>query len=293
MIPPHVLQELRYIEITSARTVRSARVGPHRSRPRGPGFEFDQHVPYRSGDDVRRIDWNVTARLNAAYVRQTFAERELDLVLVLDTSRSMRLGASSRSKKEALTYVSGSLLFSAARDQINAGFLAFSDEVLTWSPPRPATGRAWRMLEEIWALDPSARPTAMLPAIRHLQATLRTMAVVVLVSDFLVEDALLSSPELRILATSHDVVAIVIEDPADTELPPGRGYVRMRGVESGAERLIALNGKSRSAYAEAVDTRRRAMRDAAYGLGVDMITVAADQPVLQPVIDMFANRRSR
>lgn len=293
MIPPQVLQELRYIEIASARTVRSARAGPHRSRPRGPGFEFDQHVPYRSGDDVRRIDWNVTARLNAAYVRQTFAERELDLVLVLDTSRSMRVGAPAQSKKEALTYVTGSLLFSAARDQVNAGFLAFSDQVLAWSPPRPATGRAWRMLEEIWALEPEAPATAMLPAIRHLQATLRTMAVVVLVSDFLVEDALLSSPELRILATSHDVIAVMIQDPADTQLPPGRGYIRMRGVESGTARLVALNDRTRAAYADAVDARRRAMIDAAYGLGVDVVTVAADQPVLQPVMDMFAARRNR
>jgi uncharacterized protein (DUF58 family) len=293
MIPPQVLQQLRYIEIDSARTVRSARVGPHRSRPRGPGFEFDQHVPYRSGDDVRRIDWNVTARLNAAYVRQTFAERELDLVLVLDTSTSMRLGASSGSKKEALTYISGSLLFSAARDQINAGFIAFSDQVLAWSPPRPATGRAWRTLEEIWGLEPASGATAMLPAIRHLQASLRSMAVVVLISDFLVEDALLSSPEFRILATSHDVVALVIEDAADTELPPGRGYVRVRDVESGRERVIALNGRTRSAYAESVETRRRAMKDSAYRLGIDVLTVSADQPVLQPVIDMFASRRSR
>lgn len=293
MIPPHVLQELRYIEIASARTVRSARVGPHRSRPRGPGFEFDQHVPYRSGDDVRRIDWNVTARLNAAYVRRTFAERELDLVLVLDTSRSMQLGTSTRSKREAVTYVSASLLFSAASDQVNAGFLGFSDQVLAWSPPRPATGRAWRMLEEIWELEPPASGTAMLPAIRRLQSTLRTMAVVVLISDFLVEEGVLSSPEFRILASTHDVIAVVIEDPADTELPPGRGYVRVRDVETGAHAVVRLNGTTRRAYADAAESRRRAMVDSAYALGVDLITVRADQPVLQPVMDMFARRRSR
>jgi uncharacterized protein (DUF58 family) len=89
------------------------------------------------------------------------------------------------------------------------------------------------------------------------------------------------------------VVALVIEDAADTELPPGRGYVRVRDVESGRERVIALNGRTRSAYAESVETRRRAMKDSAYRLGIDVLTVSADQPVLQPVIDMFASRRSR
>src|SRR6266581_9312737 len=136
MIPPAVMQELRYIEIYSARKIRNLRIGPYTSPLRGPGFDFDEHRPYRPGDDVRRIDWNVTARMNAPYVRHTHAERELNVMIALDVSRSMELGTSHYSKKEVMTFITGSLLFSALADQLNTGFLAFGDRVLASSPPR-------------------------------------------------------------------------------------------------------------------------------------------------------------
>src|SRR5687768_10810419 len=147
MIPAHVMRELRYLEVSTPRAVRNARVGPYTSRARGRGFDFDEHLPYRIGDDVRRIDWNVTARMNAPYLRETHAERELDLIMAVDVSPSMQIGSGVYSKRDVTTFVTASLLFSAAADQINAGFLAFSDRVLSWAPPRRASGRAWRMIE--------------------------------------------------------------------------------------------------------------------------------------------------
>ena len=105
---------------------------------RGTGFDFDEHRPYRPGDDVRRIDWNVTARLNTPFLRQTHAERELTVIVALDLSPSMMLGSSRYSKKEVMMFIAASLLFSATSDQINVGFLAFSDRVLQWLPPRRA-----------------------------------------------------------------------------------------------------------------------------------------------------------
>src|SRR5215204_1401463 len=111
MIPPDVLRELRYIEVYTSRKIRDLRVGPYTSPLRGPGLEFDEHRPYRPGDDVRRIDWNVTARLNAPFLRQTHAERELTVVAALDLSPSMAFGASTYSKKEVLMFITASLLF--------------------------------------------------------------------------------------------------------------------------------------------------------------------------------------
>src|SRR5207244_5338958 len=107
-----------------------------------------EHRPYGPGEDVRRIDWNVTARMNAPYLRQTHAERELNVVAALDLSPSMAFGSSRYSKKEVMTLIAASILFSATSDQINVGFLAFADRVLHWAPPRRAGGRAWRLLEE-------------------------------------------------------------------------------------------------------------------------------------------------
>jgi uncharacterized protein (DUF58 family) len=116
VIPEHVMQELRYIEVYTAKRIRNLRVGPYTSPQRGPGFDFDEHQLYREGDDVRRIDWNVTARMGAPYVRHTHAERELNMMIAIDVSRSMALGAGGRSKKELMTFITGSLLFSAVSD---------------------------------------------------------------------------------------------------------------------------------------------------------------------------------
>src|SRR5687767_9952949 len=132
MIPQRLMNELRHLEISTTRAIRTARAGPYTSRSRGSGFDFDQHLPYRPGDDVRRIDWNVTARVGAPWVRHTHAERELNVVLAIDVSASMDVGSGERPKRETLMLVAGSVLFSALGDQINLGLLAFSDHVLTW-----------------------------------------------------------------------------------------------------------------------------------------------------------------
>ena len=293
MIPPDVLRELRYLEISTSKRIRTARLGPYTSPARGPGFEFDQHRPYQMGDDVRRIDWNVTARLNAPYLRQTHAERELNVVLAVDLSRSMSVGSSSYSKKQAMTFITASLLFSAAGDQINTGFLGFSDRVLTWSAPRRASGRAWRILEQVWALEPPTPHTALLPALRHLAANLKAMNVIVLVSDFITDEDVFGSREMRMLASRHDVIAVVVEDPAETALPAGAGFIRIRDAESGADHVVALDARSRSSYAQAVESRRQALVDACYRIAIDCVFVRSDEPVTEPLLELLARRRSR
>src|SRR3989304_679346 len=154
MIPDHVLRELQYLEVYSAKKIRNLRVGAHTSRLRGTGFDFQALRPYRPGDDVRTIDWSVTARMNAPYVRETRAERELDVMIALDVSRSMELGTSHASKKESLAVITASLLFSALSDQINTGFLAFADRVVDFSPPRRARAAAWTILSRLSARGP-------------------------------------------------------------------------------------------------------------------------------------------
>ena len=291
MIPPDVLRELRYLEVYTAQKIRNLRVGPYTSPLRGPGLEFDEHRPYRPGDDVRRIDWNVTARLNAPFLRQTHAERELTIIAALDLSRSMAFGSSRYSKKEAMTFIAASILFSAASDQINVGFLAFSDCVLHWSPPRRAGGRVWQVLEEIWSIEARDSRTAVLPAIKHLVARLRGMNIVCLVSDFITDEDVFGSRELRMLASRNDVIAIVLEDPAETALPSGGGTIRLRDPESGHTVSAALNTRTRLAYQEMVAERRRAIVDACYRVPIDHLFVPSDRPVMEPLLNLFARRR--
>ena len=293
MIPEHVMRELRYIEVYTAKKIRNLRVGAYTSPLRGSGFDFDEHLPYRPGDDVRRIDWNVTARLNAPYVRHTHAERELNVVIAMDVSRSMELGTSRYSKKEAMTFITGSLLFSALSDQINTGFLAFSDRVLVFSPPRRTRAAAWALLQQIWSLSPSPATTAIRPALQHLAKTLKRMSVVFIVSDFITDEDVFGSPELGILTTRHDVVAVVPEDPAEVSLPPGRGTITFRDLESGRDVSVGLGAGARQRYAEAARRRREDLTRAFYRARMDHAFVRTDESPVEPLLTLFARRLSQ
>lgn len=292
MIPEHVMRELRYIEVATARKIRNQRVGTYQSPLRGPGFDFDEHQPYRPGDDVRRIDWNVTARMGAPFVRHTHAEREMNVMVAMDVSRSMRLGTTVHSKREALTYISGSILFSALSDQINAGFLAFSDRVLMSTPPRRTRAAAWTVLEQAWALQPPSSRTLMLPVVRHLATSLKRMSLIFIVSDFVTDDDVLASPELAQLAAKHDVIAVVPEDRAETELPAGSGYVHMRDVESGRRIAVGLGRQARQGYAAAVERRREALARAFYRVPMDHVFVPTTGSPVLPVLSLFARRKA-
>ena len=290
MIPEHVMHELRYIEVYTAKKIRNQRVGAYQSPLRGAGFDFDEHQPYRPGDDVRRIDWNVTARMDAPYVRHTHAEREMNVMIAMDVSRSMELGTSKYSKKEVMTFVTGSLLFSALSDQINTGFLAFGDRVLASSPPRRTRAAAWSVLEQCWSTGSAARRTLMLPAIAHLLKTVKRMSVIFLVSDFMTADDVLRSQELAILAARHDVIAVVPEEPSERILPSGRGYLRVRDVESGREAAVGLNDRVRHRYAAEASLRRDALRRAFYRVPMESVFVPTDRSPIEPVLSLFHER---
>jgi uncharacterized protein (DUF58 family) len=290
MIPEHVMHELRYIEVYTAKKIRNQRVGAYQSPLRGSGFDFDEHQAYRPGDDVRRIDWNVTARLNAPFVRHTHAERELNVMIAMDVSRSMEFGTAQYSKKEVLTFITGSLLFSALSDQINTGFLAFSDRIVASSPPRRTRAAAWSVLERCWALAPSPGPTALLPVIRHLIMTLKRMSVVFLVSDFMTDEDVFASHDLAMLAARHDVIAVVPEDPAEKALPPGRGFLSIRDQESGRRIAISLSGRNRRRYAEEVQRRRAELVRQFYRVPMDHVFVPTDDSPVEPLLSLFAKR---
>lgn len=293
MIPERVMHELRYIEVYTAKKIRNQRVGAYQSPQRGPGFDFDEHQQYRPGDDVRRIDWNVTARMNAPFVRHTHAERELNVMIAMDASPSMSLGSSTYSKKEVMTFITGSLLFSALSDQINTGFLAFADRVLLEAPPRRTRAAAWTVLEQAWALSPRARRTALLPAIDRMLKTLKRMSVIFLVSDFMTDENLFESKELAMLADRHDVIAVVPEDPSELALPDAAGYLRVRDVESGREVAVGLNARTRRLYADDVRKRREELARALYRVAIDHVFVPSDRSPVEPVLSLFARRSMR
>ncbi len=290
MIPDHIMRELRYLEVYSAKKIRNLRVGAHTSRLRGTGFDFQELRPYRPGDDVRTIDWSVTARMNAPYVRETRAERELDIMIALDISRSMELGTSHASKKEALAIITASLLFSALSDQINTGFLAFADRVVDFTPPRRARADAWMILERLWSQAPRPGRTTILPAVRALVSRLKRLTVIFLVSDFMTHEDVFGSSDLSVLAAHHDVIAVVPEDPAESTLPAGLGYLRLRDLESGRVETVGLGRRARAAFAERARQRREALTQAFYRVPMDHVFVRTDQNPVEQMLSLFATR---
>jgi uncharacterized protein (DUF58 family) len=292
VIPDELVREMRYIELRTQKRIRSLRVGGQASPLRGDGFDFEQHRPYRPGDDVRRIDWNATARAGLPFMRQTRAERELQVVLAVDLSRSMQFGSATRTKHDALVLTSAALLFAALEDRLSAGVVGFSDRVIESRGPVSDRGEAWAALREIWSLGTRSKQTLFRPTIQHLLRTLKRTTLVLMVSDFQTEENLAEIPELSTLASRHDVVAVVLEDPAEQQLPAGAGFVRLRDLETDAEITVGLNPHTRSLYEQRLLRRRLELRNMCYRAGVTQVTVDPQGDVIEPIMRLFAGRKA-
>jgi uncharacterized protein (DUF58 family) len=266
-------------------------VGAYTSRVSGSGFDFKEHRPYRAGDDVRRIDWNVTARLRAPFVRMTDAERELNLIVALDVSPSMGFGTVRRSKQDAMLFIAGCLVFSALADRINIGFVAFADRVLAYFPPRHHRAHAWEALEQMWALEAPATRTSVAPVARLLAGRLKRTSLVCVVSDFITAEDFGDARELKMVAARHDLVGVVVEDPAEASLPAGHGTMRLRDMESGRSIGVGLSDGLRRRYSEATAARRRSLTEAFYKIPMDPVFVRSDENAVEPLLRLFMSRK--
>ena len=291
MLPDHLIHELRYIEIYTKRRFPNLRAGTYQSRLRGPGFEFDEHRLYRSGDDVRRIDWNVTARMQTPYVRETHADRELNVMVAVDVSRSMEFGTTGYSKKERQLLLTACLIYSSLADQVNTGFMMFSDKVLNYYPPRHNRARAWKFLEELWVTETEAGQTCLLPVIDYLGTHFRQEGVVFLISDFMTDDDLANSRALNMLAIKHDIIAVVVEDPGESYLPTGNSSIELMDVETGSRRLVGLGRNQRQLYAETMRKHHQDLINAFYRVPMDYVFARSDRYVVEPLLKMFAARK--
>src|SRR3972149_7538759 len=153
MLSPEIAKELQYVEIAASRRIRSLRCGQSRSRLKGSGYEFEAHRKYEIGDDLRRVDWNVSARMQELYLKRHFEEKEVVVFLVVDVSRSMRFSTARFSKRMRTIQVAATLGFSAIADKCPLGFLAFSDRVEAFEPPRKGQGHAWRVIDKLYGLE--------------------------------------------------------------------------------------------------------------------------------------------
>ncbi|MCB9362559.1 DUF58 domain-containing protein [Candidatus Woesearchaeota archaeon] len=228
-----VLQEVRKVELSTRGLVQGLLQGAYHSVFKGRGIEFSEVREYVPGDDVRAIDWNVTARMDHPYVKEFIEERDLTVYLVLDRSGSFSFG-SDKDKRMASVEIAASLMFAALKNNDNVGLMLFTDEVEKYVPARKGRKHVLRLIREALYHETSSRNTDIAAALRFIMHIAKKRSIIFLVSDFLAHEY---SKELSHIAKKHDVVALRIEDPHEQELPDV-GYVELEDEETGEQILV-------------------------------------------------------
>ena len=281
------MRKVRRIEITTKKLVDQGLAGEYHSVFKGRGMEFSEVRPYQPGDDVRAVDWNVTARMGTPYVKEFVEERDLTIFLVVDVSGSLHYGSRAILKRDLAAELSALLAFAALRNQDRVGAALVSDRLELLLRPRRRRNQVLRMVREILH-HPARGETDLEGGLRSVLPLLKRRAVLFVVSDFL--DSGLDR-SLKAAGARHDVILLEIRDPRDDALPE-TGPVVLRDAETG--RLGLVPGKRLAAeHAARRDREREALRDLANRSGVDRLEIRTDRPYLQPLVDFFERRRRR
>ncbi len=289
-VPAEVLAAVRRIEIRTRRLVEETFGGEYHSVFKGAGIDFREVREYVPGDDVRAIDWNVTARTGHPFVKVFEEERELTVVLLADVSRSGRFGSGARTKLETAAELCALLAFAAVENKDRVGLVLFSDRVEKYIPPAGGRRHVLRLTRDLLGHEPVGQGTDLAAPLRLVGSLLKRRAAVFVVSDFWADD--FAGP-LEVVARRHDCVAVRVRDPRESSLPPV-GLVRWADAETGRTALVDL---SRPAVAEAVAERvrrhDRELERLLKRLRVDLIDVDATGGYVEPLQAFFAGRGRR
>ncbi|MCA9750853.1 MAG: DUF58 domain-containing protein [Gemmatimonadetes bacterium] len=287
MIPPEILQAVKLIEIRSRSLVNDVFAGEYHSVFKGRGMEFAEVRQYLPGDDVRTIDWNVTARTGHPYVKKFAEEREQTVMFLIDASRSLDFGTVARMKGEIAAEIAAVLAFSAIRNNDKVGAIIFTDRIELFIPPKKGKQHVLRVIREMLFFRPEGRGTDVGLALEYLSRVVRRKAVVFLLSDFMSADY---TRPLRVANRRHDLTAVTITDPAEDELP-AVGLLHLVDAEDGRERLVdASSARVREEFARARREFREQRRQVFRRYRVDAVDVRTDRPYAEPLIAFFRKR---
>ena len=289
-IPPEILAAVRRIEIRTRRLVEEVFSGEYHSVFKGTGMEFREVREYVPGDDIRSIDWNVTARTGDPYVKLFEEERELTVALAVDMSRSGYFGSGARLKAEVAAELCGVLAFSAIANKDKVGLVLFTDTVEKFIPPAKGRNHVLRLIRELLAFRPEGRGTDLDEPLRLLGSVLKRKATIFLVSDFWAPDFATS---LSVLGRRHDMVAVRVRDPRETSLPPV-GLVRWVDAETGREMALDTSDAGLAAeLSNAVAGHDRAQERVFLAHGVDLVDIDATASYVEPLRAFFLAREGR
>ena len=287
MIPPELLKKIRRIEIRTKGLVNNVFGGEYHSAFKGRGMEFSEVRPYTVGDDIRNIDWNVSARTGETFVKVFEEEREQTLMLLVDVSGSEDFGSRVKFKREIAAEICAIVAFSAIKNNDKVGLVLFSDQVEEFVPPKKGRRHVLRLIRDLFAHTPASKGTALRVALEHALHVLHRRSIVILVSDFFDTDF---ERPLRALARRHDVVAVRLEDPREAELPP-IGLVHLLDAETGEALLVDTHSRAaRRTFADYAARRREMVSDLLRRLRVDTVTIRTDADYVEPLVRFFRQR---
>lgn len=285
-----LLRRVRRIRLRTRHVVSAALAGQYHSAFKGRGMEFEEVRPYQIGDDVRSIDWNVSARLGEPHIKLFREERELTVMLAVDVSGSLSFGTTTQFKRDVVAELVATLAFSASFNNDKVGLLAFTDRVEKYVPPRKGTKHVMRIVRELLALRPEGRGTAIGPAIRELDRVLRQRSVVFVASDFVDDDW---ERPLRAARQRHDIVPMVVQDRRERELPR-MGLVEFTDAETGVRRLIdTAPRRVRRRFMEAAAARDERRREVLRRMKIDPIEIDTGEDFIEPLTAYFHRRERR
>ena len=278
------------IRILTNRMIDDQLSGDYHSTFKGQGVEFDEVRPYVAGDDVRSIDWNVTARTGVPYIKRFSEERELTVLFLVDVSGSQGYGSVRRSKMELAAEVTALLALTAIRNQDKIGLVLFSDRIVKYIPPRKGRDSVMRLVREVLAAEDGAEGgTDVAGALKFLNGVQKRRAVVFLVSDFL-EDSANYERLLRATARHHDVVCVPVSDPAESQLPDV-GLVELEDPETGALVLVDTSSAAvRRRFAQTASEERDELNKFFLKTGIDTMSISTDRPYVNEVRALFKRR---
>jgi uncharacterized protein (DUF58 family) len=289
-VSPEVLRQVKLLELQTRGLVNSLFTGEYRSVFKGQGMEFAEVREYQAGDEVRSIDWNVTARMRRPFVKRYIEERELTVMLAVDLSGSERFGTRGRFKSELASELAAVLAMSAIRNNDRVGAVLFTDRIEHVVPPRKGRRHALRLMRDLLVFEPTGARTDLPAALEFTGKMLSHKSIIFVVSDFQAAD--IEHP-LKLLAQRHDVVAVTVDDPSEQTLPD-IGLARFVDPETGTTLDVDTSDPDvRAQFAAAVEEELTSRRRLLRRLAIDEIPVHTDGSVVEPLIRFFRARETR
>lgn len=290
MLPEELFQKIQRFHFKTRRLANDLFAGQYESAFKGQGIEFAEVREYQPGDDVRSIDWNVSARFGHPFVKVFHEERELTVILLLDLSGSNLFGTRTKFKRELLAEVAGMLAFLAIRTNDKVGAVLFSSVVEKYIPPKKGAAHVWRLIKEIFTYEPADLNTSIDAALAYINKVVRRHAIVFLISDCMDRGF---EKSLRLTARKHDLTVIRVTDPAEEDLPDV-GLTTLQDPETGQMIIVNMANKGlRNRWRTERREKKAYLDEITQRCGVDLVDLRTDGPVIKPLTRLFDQRRQR